>query len=143
MHDYINWNIYFLQMKERIPGLSVTLRYRVLSGDSFFSPIFFLQLLLAVALDTRPAWCRVPPLNHLISPYALTSHKGQCMSHVISMHRPGDPRQTAVRDWSNVILCLVVPRFQHSSLVVHAKQYNHSVLAASSNETNSSVIFWQ
>jgi hypothetical protein len=40
--------------KERIPYLSVTLRYRVLSGDSFESPIFFLQLLLAAALDRRP-----------------------------------------------------------------------------------------
>jgi len=28
------------------------------------------------------------------------------MSHVISMHRPGDPRQTAVSDLSKVILCL-------------------------------------
>jgi hypothetical protein len=31
------------------------LRYKVLSGDSFESPIFFLQLLLAIALDIRPA----------------------------------------------------------------------------------------
>jgi len=33
----------------------LALRYRVLSGGSFESPIFFLQLLLAVAFDRRPA----------------------------------------------------------------------------------------
>ncbi len=41
---------------ERISRLSATLRYnKGLSGDSFESPIFFLQPLLAVALDRRPA----------------------------------------------------------------------------------------
>jgi hypothetical protein len=41
--------------EERIPRLSATLQYRVLSEDRFSSPIFSLQLLLAVALDRRPA----------------------------------------------------------------------------------------
>jgi hypothetical protein len=100
------------------------LRYRVLSGDSFESPIFFLHLLLAVALDRRPAGRRVSPLNHLRSPCTLTNHKGRCMSHIISIHRP------AVRDLSKVILCLVAPKFEHSTLVVHAKQHNHSAIAA-------------
>jgi len=44
------------------------------------------------------------------------------MSHVISMYRPDDPRQTAVSDLSKVILCLVEPRFEHSTLVVRANQ---------------------
>jgi hypothetical protein len=52
------------------------------------------------------------------------------MSHVISMHRPGDPRQTTVSDLSKVTLCLVVPRFKHNTLVVHARQHNHSAIAA-------------
>jgi hypothetical protein len=64
-------------------------RYWALFGDSFERPIFFLQLLLAVALERRPARCRVPPLNHLSSEYTLTNHKGRCISHVISMHHPG------------------------------------------------------
>jgi hypothetical protein len=102
----------------------------VLFGDSFESQIFFLQLLLAVTLGQRPAWRRVPPLNHLSSPYILTNHKGQCMSNAIGMHRPGDPRQTAVSDLSKVILCLVAPSFEHSTLVVSAKQHNHSFIAA-------------
>ncbi len=85
--------------KERIPHLSATLQYSVLPGDSFESPVFFLELLLAVALDRRPASLRVTPLNHLSSPYTLTNHKGRCMSHVISMHRP---RQTAVSDLSEI-----------------------------------------
>ncbi len=38
---------------ERIPRLSATLQYRLLSVDSFESPILLLQLLLAVAVD-RP-----------------------------------------------------------------------------------------
>ncbi len=53
---------------ERIHRISATLRYRLLSGDSFESLIFFLQLLLAVVLDRRPACRRVPPLNHLTYP---------------------------------------------------------------------------
>jgi hypothetical protein len=53
------------------------------------------------------------------------------MSHVISIYRPGDPRQTAVGDLSEVILCLVAPRFEHSTLVVRAKQHHHSPIAAS------------
>jgi hypothetical protein len=43
------------------------------------------------------------------------------MSHVISMHRPDDLRQTAVSGLSKVILCLVAPKFEHSTLIVHAK----------------------
>jgi hypothetical protein len=41
--------------EERILRLSAILQYRVLSEDRFSSPIFSLQLLLAVALDRRPA----------------------------------------------------------------------------------------
>ncbi len=52
------------------------------------------------------------------------------MSHVISTHRPDDPRQTAVSDLSKVILCPVAPRFGHSNLVVRAKLHNHSAIAA-------------
>jgi len=51
------------------------------------------------------------------------------MPHVISMHRPGDPRQTAVSDLSKVILCLVAPRFEHNALIVRAKLHNHSAIA--------------
>ncbi len=43
-----------------------------------------------------------PPLNHLSSPYTLTDHKNRCMSHVISMPCPVDPRQTNVSDLSRV-----------------------------------------
>jgi hypothetical protein len=51
------------------------------------------------------------------------------MSHVISMHRPGDPRQTAVSDFSKVILpCLMVPRFEDVTLVGLANQHNHSAV---------------
>ncbi len=78
--------------------------YRELFGDSFFSPIFFLQLSLTVALDRRPARQRVPPLNHLSSTYTLTNHKDAYISHAISMHRPGNPRKTAVSDLTKVIL---------------------------------------
>jgi hypothetical protein len=116
--------------KERIPRLPTTLRYRVLSRDSFESPIVFRQLLLVVALDRKPARRTVLPLNHLTFPYTLTNQKNQCMSHVISMHRPDDPRETAVSDSSKVILCLVVRRFEHSTLVVHAKQHYCSAIAA-------------
>jgi hypothetical protein len=98
-------------------------RYRVLSRDNFVSPIFFLQLLLAVALDRRPVSCRVPPLNRLSSLRPLTNHKGRCMSDIISIPRPGDPRQTTVSDSSKVILCLAAPRFEHSTLLVRAKQH--------------------
>jgi hypothetical protein len=73
--------------------------------------------------------------------HTLTSHQGRCMSHVISMHRPGDARQTAVSDWPKIILCLVAPRFEYSSLVAYAKQYNPSALVASSNETSHSIFF--
>jgi hypothetical protein len=45
------------------------------------------------------------------------------------MHRLGDPRQTAVRDLPKVILCLVAARFEQSTLVVRAKQTNHSAIA--------------
>jgi hypothetical protein len=56
-----------------------TLRYRVLLEDSFESPIVFLQRLLAVALDRRPAWHRVLPLNSL-SPrtHWLVTRAGEC-----------------------------------------------------------------
>jgi hypothetical protein len=128
--------------EERIPRLSAILRYRVLSGGSFESPIFVLQLLLVVALERRPAWRRVPPLNHFSSLYTLTSHKGRCMSHVISMHRPGDPRQTAVSNLSKVIVFLVASRFQHSTLVVCAKQHNHSAIAAHENVTAQSSAYF-
>jgi hypothetical protein len=96
--------LYLNNTKERISHLSATLRYRVLSGDIFESPIFFLQLFLAVALDRRS---RIPPLNHLSFLYTLTNHKGRYMSHVINMHRPGDPRQIIVSDLFKVILYLV------------------------------------
>jgi hypothetical protein len=52
------------------------------------------------------------------------------MSHVISMHRPSDPRETAISDLSKVTLCLVASRFEHRTLVVRAKQHNHSIIAA-------------
>jgi hypothetical protein len=52
------------------------------------------------------------------------------MSHVISMHRPGDLRQTAVSDLPKVILCLMELSFEHSTLIVRAKQHNHSAVAA-------------
>ncbi len=50
------------------------------------------------------------------------------MSHVISVHRPGDPRQAAVSDLSKVTLCLMTPRFAHSTLVVRAKQHSPSAV---------------
>jgi hypothetical protein len=122
-------------------------RYRLLSGGSFENPKSFLQLLLAVALDRRQAWNRVPQLNHLSSPYTLTNHKGRCMSHIISMHRPIDPRQTAFSDLSKIIPCLVAPKFEHSTLAVCAKQHNHSAIAAIKpdkykNDWSYSNIFW-
>jgi hypothetical protein len=52
------------------------------------------------------------------------------MSHVISMHRPGDPRQTAFSDLSKAALCLRVPGMEHCTLVVHARQRNHSAIEA-------------
>ncbi len=47
------------------------------------------------------------------------------MSHVISMHRPDDPRQTAVSDLSKLIPCLMVPRFEPFNLVVRAEKHDH------------------
>jgi hypothetical protein len=41
--------------EEEYPCLTATFQCGVLSEDSFVSPIFFLQLLLAAALDRRPA----------------------------------------------------------------------------------------
>jgi hypothetical protein len=102
--------INIIKTKRRRPRVSTTLQYRMLSGDSYESPMFFLQLLLPVALERRLAWLRVLPLNQLSSPYTLTSHKGRCMSHEISMDSLGDPRQTAVSELSKVIPYLVVPR---------------------------------
>ncbi len=52
------------------------------------------------------------------------------MSHVISMHRPDDPRQTPGSDLSKIILCLLALRFEESTFVVRAKQHNHSAIAA-------------
>jgi len=52
------------------------------------------------------------------------------MPHVISMNRPGDPRQTAVSVLPKLILRLVGLRFEHSTLIEHAKQNNHLALAA-------------
>ncbi len=121
--------------QERIPRLSASLRYGLLFGASFESLRFFLQLLLAVALDRTPFQRRVPLLNHLSFPYTQTSHKVGCMSHVISMHRLDDPRQTAVSDLSKVILRLVAPRFDHSTLIVCGKQHHHSAIAAENNES--------
>jgi hypothetical protein len=130
---FFHW-IFFLQLRinwrRRIPRLSATLRYRLLSGDSFETPIFFLELLLAVAPNRRPTCRRVHLLNHLSSPYTLTNHKAQCMSYLISIPRPGDPRWIAISDLSKVIVYLVVLRFEHSTLVVRAKQHYHSAIAA-------------
>ncbi len=79
--------------RRRIPCLSATLQYRVLSEDRFNSPIFSLQLLLAVALDRRPAWLRVLPLNYLSYPDTLTNHIlvtwTCCMSHVVCVLSDG------------------------------------------------------
>jgi hypothetical protein len=97
MHIYTK-----LTTEEEYPAL----RYKVLCRDSFGSPIF----LLVVALDRKPVWRRISPLNHLSFLYTLTSKKGRCMSHLISMHLLGDPRQTAVSDLHKIILCPVAPR---------------------------------
>ncbi len=45
------------------------------------------------------------------------------------MPRLGDPRQTAINELSKVILSLMVPRFEYSTLVVRAKQHNRSPIA--------------
>jgi hypothetical protein len=45
-------------------------------------------------------------------------------------YQMGDPRQTAVSDLSRVILCLVVLRFEHSTLWVYVEQLNHSAISA-------------
>ncbi len=50
------------------------------------------------------------------------------------MHRPDDPRQTAVSDLSKVNTCLVMPSFENDTLLVRAKQYYHSVIAAYDDE---------
>jgi hypothetical protein len=115
-----NNSIYFFfsynsRKKERIPRFLATLLYRVLAGDSFENAIFFLQLLLAVALDRRYAWNRVPPLNHFSSSYTLTNHKGRRMLYVMSMHRPGDPRQTASSDLKKYFF-ETIPVIIHSRL---------------------------
>jgi hypothetical protein len=51
------------------------------------------------------------------------------MLHVVSVHRPVDPRQTAVSDLFKVIPCLVAPKFEHSILALRAKQHNQSAIA--------------
>jgi hypothetical protein len=118
--------------RERIPCLLATLRYKVLSRDSLESPIVFLQLLLAVTLKRRPA-CRRAEFLFSITwaphPYWLATRTGGCISHVISMHCLSDPKQTVISDLSKVILYLVAPRFEHSTLVVRAKQHKHSAIA--------------
>ncbi len=48
---------------------------------------------------------------------------------VISMHRPGKLRETAVSDFLKVILCLVAPRFERSSLVVRGDRNTHLAIA--------------
>jgi hypothetical protein len=122
--------------RRRISRLSATFQCRVMSEDIFSSPIFFLQLFLAVALDRRLAWLRVLPLNYLSSPCTLTNHilatrAFWCMSTTQSVCcRTGDPRQIAVSDLSRVILWLVVPRFEHSTLWECVEQLNHSAIAA-------------
>jgi hypothetical protein len=95
----------------KLPGkryILATLRYRVLSEDSHESSIFSLQLLLA--LGRRPAWRIALPLDHLS--YILTKCKDRCLSHVISMHLMGDPRQTDVSDSAKFMPYLMVPRFE-------------------------------
>ncbi|CAF1224030.1 unnamed protein product [Didymodactylos carnosus] len=47
-----------------------------------------------------------------------------------TVYRTDDPRQAAVNDLPRVILCLVAPRLEHSTLGVRAEQLNHSVTAA-------------
>jgi hypothetical protein len=59
----------------------------------------------------------------------LKNEKWQPWSHVVTMHRIGDPWQTAVSDLSKVILCLVALKFEQSNLVVRAQQHNHSATA--------------
>jgi hypothetical protein len=85
----------------------LTLRYRVLSGDSFESPIFFPTTLTNCSSGQKTGLTQ----NSL---YTLANHKGRCMSHVISMHRSGDLGPTAVSDLSKVIPCLVASRFEHT-----------------------------
>jgi hypothetical protein len=46
------------------------------------------------------------------------------------MHRPGDPKQTAISDLSKGILSLVAQRFENSTLLVRAGKHNHSAIAA-------------
>jgi hypothetical protein len=85
----------------------------------FGSTIFFLQLLLAVAVGRRPAWCRVLPLNHLKAPH--TNHKGRWISQ---------RSQYASYGWSENKQPLVTcPRFEHSAFAVRAEQLNHSDIA--------------
>jgi hypothetical protein len=50
-------------------------------------------------------------------------------------YRTGDLRQRAVSNLFKVILCLVAPRFVHSTLWVCVGQLNHSAIAANRNET--------
>ena len=42
----------------------------------------------------------------------------------------GGPRQTAVSDWARAILCLVVLRFERSTLWVYVEQLNHPAISA-------------
>jgi hypothetical protein len=46
------------------------------------------------------------------------------------MHRPSDPRQIVVSDLSKIISGPVAPKLEHSTLLVRAKQHNHSALVA-------------
>jgi hypothetical protein len=94
---------------------SCTLWYRVLSEDSVETLIFFLQLLIAVALGRRAAGRKVLLFNQLSSPHTLTNHKA---------------RQAGLSNFSKVILYLVAPRFEHSTLILRAKQHNHTTIGA-------------
>jgi hypothetical protein len=52
------------------------------------------------------------------------------MLNVISIHRLGDPRHTALSDLYQIIPYLVPPKFEHIALAVRAKQHNQSAIAA-------------
>ncbi len=56
--------------------------------------------------------------------------------------RTVDPRQAVVSDLSKVILCLVVPRFEHSTYWVCAEELNHSAIAAFHRVKTKNKIFY-
>jgi hypothetical protein len=52
------------------------------------------------------------------------------------MHRPGDPRQAAISDdLSKVVRCLVILKFDNSTLAVRAKQHKYSAIEAKNQMT--------